>query len=219
MSDKFPVLSFHHPALLHAILALSSLQVSKLQNNSPTAALKHYHIALRRVAKNVTTPSRRLRLATLAAALLLAYYEVWNSEHTKWCSHLYGARTLFAEIPLREIARRCLPARSLADRRRIMKEMGPAGAGGPLPPDPNALDFDLLTTITGYPVAADDYCLREDQLFQSVESTVTERDIENFESLRDLFWWYCKMDVYQAMLGGAKLLYVRGIISDLSRRN
>lgn len=196
------------------MLALASLQVSKLEQSPPTTAHKHYHIALRRVAKNVTMPSKRLRLATLAATLLLAYFEVWNSEHTKWCSHLYGARTLFAEIPLRDMARRCLPARSLKYRQGIAKSMGLAFADAPLLPDPNGLDFDLLTTITGHRVAADDYCLREDQLFQNVKSPVTEKDIENFENFQDLFWWYCKMDVYQAMLGGAKLLYVHGVAGD-----
>lgn len=190
------------------MLALASLQVSKLQETPPTAAHKHYHISLRRIARNVDTPSRRLQPATLAATLLLAYFEVWNSEHQKWCSHLYGARTLFTEIDLRNMARRCLPAKSLKERQRIMKRMGLAGIGGPLPPDPNALDFDFLTAITGYRVTAEDYCLREDQLFQNTGSQTTEKDIDNFENLRDLFWWYCKMDVYQTVLGGAKLLYV-----------
>src|SRR5690606_5485747 len=105
----------------------------------PTAALKHYHVALRRVARNVKTPLRRLQLATIAATLLLGYFGVWNSDHAGWCSHLYGVSTLFAEIPFRDQAKRCLPAKSLKERQRVMKRMGLAGIGGPVPRDPNAL--------------------------------------------------------------------------------
>jgi hypothetical protein len=90
-----------------------------------------------------------------------------------------------------------------------MKRMGLAGIGGPVPRDPNALDFDLLTTLTGYRVVAEDYGLREDQLFQGGQPSPTEKDIEKFENLRDLYWWYCKMDVYQTLIGGTKLLYVQ----------
>lgn len=34
----------------------------------------------------------------------------------------------------------------------------------------------------------------------------TDRDIEIYENQRDLFWWYCKQDVYQSILSGDKLL-------------
>lgn len=87
-----------------------------------------------------------------------------------------------------------------------MERMGFDAIGHPLPQDPNALDINLLTTITGFSVTADDYGLREDQVLGSVHSNTTARDIDNYENLRDLFWWYCKMDVYQSVLGGTKLL-------------
>lgn len=34
----------------------------------------------------------------------------------------------------------------------------------------------------------------------------TEKDIETYESLSDLYWWFCKMDVYQSFLGGTRPL-------------
>jgi hypothetical protein len=34
----------------------------------------------------------------------------------------------------------------------------------------------------------------------------SERDLETYEIQRDLFWWYCKQDVYQSILGGGRLL-------------
>lgn len=89
-----------------------------------------------------------------------------------------------------------------------MKQMGLASIGSPIPKDPATLDYELLTTLTGFHVAPSDYGLREDQVLSSSSSSVTDKDIADYENLRDLFWWYCKMDVYQSILGGAKLLYV-----------
>lgn len=202
------MLSLQHPGLLHAMLALASLQVCHIQGTPATAAHKHYHVAIRRVAKNVKTDSRRLHPATLSATLLLAYFEVWNSEHTRWASHLYGARTLFAEMSLRSMGRRCLPVQSLRARQAIAQAWDLAGMGGALPDDPNGLDYDLITTITGFRVTPDDYGLRDAQVLDQTDTSVTDKDIETFENFRDLFWWYCKMDVYQTILGGTKLLYV-----------
>ncbi len=34
----------------------------------------------------------------------------------------------------------------------------------------------------------------------------TEKDLDTYEIQRDLFWWYCKQDVYQSVLGGGRLL-------------
>lgn len=190
------------------MLALASLQVSKLQDAPATAAHKHYHIALRRIAKNVGSDIRRLQPANIAATLLLSYFEVWNSEHSKWCSHLYGTRTLFAEMPMRAMSKRFLPVRSLKERQKIMRKLGLAGIGGPLPKDPDALDFDLLSTITGYHVKEEDYGLNDGGFLRNVDSSVTEKELESFENIRDLYWWFCKMDAYQAVLGGARPLYV-----------
>lgn len=201
------MVSLQHPGLLHAMLALASLQVCHIQSTPATAAHKHYHLAIRRVAKNVKTQSRRLQPATLAATLLLAYFEVWNSEHTRWASHLYGARILFAEMSLRNMGRRCLPVQSLRARQAVAQSWDFSGMGGALPSDPNGLDYGLMTTITGFRVTPDDYCLGDAQVLGQRYTNVTDKDIETFENLRDLFWWYCKMDVYQSMLGGTKLLY------------
>ncbi|KAF4126757.1 Fungal Zn(2)-Cys(6) binuclear cluster domain [Geosmithia morbida] len=202
--DTMPLMSLQHPALLHAMLALSSLQVSKMQETPPTAAHKHYHIALRRIAKNVGSYTKRLEMATVAATLLLAYFELWNSDHTKWCSHLYGARTLFAEMPLRAMAKKFLPFKSLKSKQKIMKNMGMGAIGGPLPKDPNMLDFEFLSTITGFHVVAEDFGLGEDDILRNIGASTTEKEADEFENLRDLVWWFCKLDAYQAILGGAK---------------
>ena len=80
------------------MLALASLHIAKLQNEPITAALKHYAISLRRVAKCLGSPTRRNEPATLAAAMLLAFFECWTADHQKWSNHLLGARQLVREI-------------------------------------------------------------------------------------------------------------------------
>ncbi|RDA83204.1 hypothetical protein CP532_1231 [Ophiocordyceps camponoti-leonardi (nom. inval.)] len=193
-SYTFPVLSLNHPGLLHAIMAIASLQIAKIQGTPATAALKHYHLSIRRIAKNIRSPLRRSKLSTLAATLLLAYFEVWSSDHTKWCSHLFGARLLFREIALRDMSRICLPAKRL----RWSTCFGTGDA-------PIDLDYQLLSAITGTQISAEDYGLQDGQPVDQRCYYLTDKDIEQYDILRDLFWWYGKMDVYQSVLGGTKL--------------
>ena len=51
-----------------------------------------------------------------------------------------------------------------------------------------------------------DYNLGAESPFGYATNRVSDQDAENYDNVRDLFWWYCKMDVYQSMLGGTKLL-------------
>ncbi|KAH7238307.1 hypothetical protein BKA59DRAFT_241849 [Fusarium tricinctum] len=208
-SYTFPVISLNHPALLHSMLALGALQIAKLQNIPATAAMKHYHLAIRRIAKNVNTPIRRTQPATVAATLLLSYFEVWSSDHTKWCNHLLGARILFSEIPLRAMSKKYLPVKRFkqaekdAQNQNQMDSFFP-GLSIPSQSELNDLDYDILQTISGQDITAEDYGLGEGQSI-NLSSKVTDRDIEHYENMRDLFWWYCKMDVYQSILAGTRL--------------
>lgn len=177
-------------------MAIASLQIAKLQQTPATAALKHYHWSIRRIAKNVKSPLKRSKLSTLAATLLLGYFEVWSSDHMKWCSHLFGARLLFKEIPMRDMSRVCLPVKRI-------KGLAGAGPGK----ESSDLDYHLLSIITGTLVSAEDYGLQDGQPLDERCLYTTDRDVEQYDILRDLFWWYGKMDVYQSILGGTKLLY------------
>lgn len=201
-------MAFHHPALMQAMLALGSLQMAKLQGSPPTAAMKHYHLSLRRIAKNYQSPNRRTQPATLAATLLLGFYEVWNSDHDKWCKHMWGARAILREIPFNRLTRQVLALR------RSQREQALRGhhcndlcfaTHGDLNLDAGAVDTELIYQFTGqrvnydiYPGYVGDGPPRHSQ--------PTERDVERFEQLRDLYWWYCKMDVYQSFLGGTRPL-------------
>lgn len=210
-SDTFPVLSLRHPGLLHAMLALASLQLAKLQDIPATAAMKHYHRSIRRIAKNVRSPLRRAHPATLAATLLLGYFEVWSSDHTKWCNHLFGARILLREIPLRDMTKVCLPVKRMRqqqgdDSHRSQMNYYFPGHDAPSHMDSNSLNYQLLSTISGAVISPEDYGDGEDQLLDERCFSTTDTDIEKYDTLCDLFWWYCKMDVYQSILGGTKLL-------------
>ena len=195
------------------MLALGALQVAKLQKIPATAAMKHYHLAIRRVAKTVRSTNRRRHISTIAASLLLAYFEVWSSDHNKWCNHLFGTSILFREIPLGDMTRDIMPLKR-RKRRQLEKEQVPqfdSFYGGYSMPivnhDLDDLDVDLLAQLTGKLLTHADYGQVDDPPQHSGSRRFhTERDMETYEHLRDLFWWYSKMDVYQSILGGTKLL-------------
>jgi hypothetical protein len=194
------------------MLALGSLQIANLQRVPATAAMKHYHLAIRRIAKNVKDEEKRKHPATLAATLLLSYFEVWSSDHSKWCKHLYGARILFREVDFQEKSRRCLPAKR-ARRRNMVRMQG--GLGAFLPPYTNQpeattgddfedIDVEILAHVTGQHLSPDNYGVGI-EMDENDPNMPTDRELELYEHQRDLFWWNCKMDVYQSILGGTRL--------------
>ncbi|KAK1779139.1 hypothetical protein QBC45DRAFT_326623 [Copromyces sp. CBS 386.78] len=203
----FPIMAFNHPALMQAILALAGLQIANLARVPATAAMKHYHLSLRRIARNYQSASRRTQPATLAATLLLGYYEVWNSDHDKWCRHMWGARAILKEIPLSKMTKEIFAHQR--ERRQAglvghpwMDHPDPtATAGDPLDPDLTLyeVDTELISQLMGRKVTYDD------PEVASKKRPYTEKDIETYQQLRDLYWWYCKMDVYQSILGGTRL--------------
>jgi hypothetical protein len=46
-----------------------------------------------------------------------------------------------------------------------------------------------------------------DNKIEPVRAPIDENDVQRRESYCDLFWWYCKQDVYQSMTSGKQLLY------------
>ncbi len=168
--------------------------------------MKHYHLSLRRIAKNYQSTNRRSQPATLAATLLLGFYEVWNSDHDKWCKHMWGARPFLKEIPLKQMNRDILALRrSRRQRWQELHQQQPNGMPYPnLEISDMEIDTAFMSQLTGRSVSYDSY----GQIYGSPASPrqYTERDLENFENLRDLYWWYCKMDVYQSVLGGQAIV-------------
>ena len=75
-----PTFALSSPPLLQAMLACSCLHIARLQGGSILPSLKHYHMAIKRVAKYVSLPGRRNGIDVLAATLLLGYWEVMSAE-------------------------------------------------------------------------------------------------------------------------------------------
>jgi len=197
---------------MQAMLALGALQISKRKGMPPTAAMKHYHLSLRRVAKNYQSPIKRTQTATLAATLLLGFYEVWNSDHEKWCKHMWGARAILREIPLGQMTRD-ITAWERKKRHQLLNLGGDHQCDAFCQPrheipehDPDWLDVNLIAQITGKSVRYGDTGYVVDENQRPSTKQYTERDVESYEHLRELFWWYCKMDVYQSILGATPLL-------------
>ncbi|SPO05939.1 related to UPC2 - regulatory protein involved in control of sterol uptake [Cephalotrichum gorgonifer] len=209
----FPILSLGHPPLLQAMLALGALQIANLQRIPPTAAMKHYHLAIRRISKSVRSATKRAHPATLAATLLLGYFEVWSADHTKWCRHLYGARILFREVPFRHMTRTVMAAKAQLRERMEQERLNPllnpilGGYDDDSLPDPQLedIDVDFLSVIAGRELDPEDYGIGVDLDSLPSAHVPTDRDIEHYEHLRDLFWWNCKMDVIQSILGATRL--------------
>ncbi|CAN8102184.1 unnamed protein product [Discula destructiva] len=204
----FAVQAFQHPGLLQAILALGSLQMAALSGDTVTAPLLHYGRSIRSLGKNYRNVNKRAQPATLAATLLLAFYEVWNSNHDTWCTHMLGARMIISETPLRQMSRQVW-----AVHRQRYQQWAEVHVQNPfagfMPQDDHPshelaeVDLNLVKSLTGMSIGFLEGV--DPASIQSETRHCTERDLENYEHLADLYWWFCKMDVYQAFLGGSKL--------------
>lgn len=181
-----PMLSLQHPPLLHSILALSALHISKLQKGPAHPSMLHYHIALRRLGKAIASDKHRAHVATLAATLILAYYETMAAEHDKWSSHVHGAKQLLKEIDFARVKQRVeelngddvsmdtgtdvpLPSFQLAQRRRQREEQG------------------KWKGRDTYPLPG-------------------QKEQEHYQLQADMFWWFLKMDCFQSILSGCPLV-------------
>ena len=200
------------------MLALASLHIAKLQNGPMTASLKHYAISLRRVAKSLSSPSRRGQPSTLAASMLLAFYECWCADHQKWSNHLLGAKQLVREIDFAGMTK-YIKSVKVEQRRKEQERKYQAqqqGIGGyyedrtRYQATVEDVDENIVGMLMGKKLRYDQFgrIMDEDAPDDGPSRIYTQRELEIYETQRDLFWWYCKQDVYQSILGGGRLLYV-----------
>ncbi|KAH8592900.1 hypothetical protein B0O99DRAFT_596726 [Bisporella sp. PMI_857] len=210
----FPTLALQNPGLLHAMCALASLHIAKLQNKAITPSLKHYAYGLRRVAKSVSSPSRRGLPATLAAAMLLAFYEVWCADHQKWTNHLLGARMLVREIDfvgmtkyIKTLKRRQRQEDEHARMYQAQQQGRVFHYDGHYPGTEDDVNENIVAILMGKQLRYDQFgqIITEEDSDTHGSKSYTKRELEIYEIQRDLFWWYCKQDVYQSILGGGKL--------------
>ena len=221
-----PMLALRHQGLLHAMLALASLHIAKIKGGSATPSFRHYAFALKRIHHCVGHPQKRLLIATIAATLLLGFYEVLTADHTKWSSHLLGAKQLFTEIDFAGMAKEYIKVKAeeaaidsaaLARTTFMNDTVGsykdaPPSSMKPTHPyagdHSSIIDERIISTIIGQNVSYNDFgrVLGDMDRKDSVHPSSKPFDVSRFEVLQDLFWWYCKQDAYHSILSGDPLL-------------
>ncbi|KAJ8105358.1 hypothetical protein OPT61_g10228 [Boeremia exigua] len=203
-----PLKALNNQSLLHAMLALSSLHIARLQGASITPSYKHYAYSLKRLGRLLNHPKKRLSIPTLATALLLAFYEVWTAEHTKWSTHLVGAAQLLTELDFRSLTReaRRLRAAQMAEERQFPKQ-NPEIIIDQQQFDENLREKDLkpeeniVSAIVGKQVSYDDFgmIIEDSGIRQDARSRPLDGfDLRSYETLQDLYWWYCRHDMWQS---------------------
>jgi Fungal specific transcription factor domain len=213
-----PLKALEYPELLQALLAISSLHIDKLQHTPLTTSSKHYHFALRRLRKALGLPLRRKQIPTLAATLLLAFFEVMAAEHSKWDTHVAGATQLIKEIDfigmtrdLRAYRRKLRLQRDEMAYSNPWLEYNPMGSGmsddDPFAEKEAGINEELIGTLISRAVNYDRFGQVEDegQRLRSSKQHFTRKDIETFRIQCDLYWFYCKHDVFQSMISGNRL--------------
>lgn len=201
------------------MLATASLHIAKLQNSPIASSLKHCAIAIRRIAKNVSNPSRIGNPATLAATLLIGYYECWCADHQKWCNHLLGARQLLKHI---DFAGMTTYVRSLRAKRRQAAVSPDLYDGDDFEhnfieddiDEYDEVDEKIVGLLMGKSLRYDQYGRIIDGTYSgdTISKIFSPKELENYDTLKDLFWWYCRQDVYQSLLSGGRLLYEAQLI-------
>ena len=213
-----PMMALSHQGLLHAMLAMGSLHIAKLQQSSTTTSLKHYHYALRRVGKALTQPSKRQNVATLAATLLLGFYEVTTAEHNKWNSHLLGARELIMDIDFATMSKRIRAHNAQvrmskkngqledfsANFETVFPQRKPSGEF--FLENSEDLDDTFVSDLMGREIKLNQDGSKGEEPSTPTSRPLTPKEIETYRGQCDLYWWYAKQDMYQSIISGNRLL-------------
>jgi hypothetical protein len=211
-----PLKALNNQGLLHAMLALASIHIARLQGASITPSYKHYAYSLKRLGRALGNSKKRLSISTLATSLLLAYYEVWTAEHTKWSTHVVGAAQLIRELGFRSLTReaRRLKAAQIAEERQFpsqnpqilidYKQFNQRLWDSALMPDEG-----LVSSIVGKEISYDGFgmILEEDGTREDNTTHLPGGlDLRSYETLQDLYWWYARQDTFQSIVSGNPLM-------------
>lgn len=201
-----PVAALRHPGLLHAMCALSSLHIARLQKASDTPSRQHYIWAVKRINRLLADPKKRYKITTIATSMLLGFYEILSAQHLQWNVHLTGSKQLFAETNFGYLARQF---RQMKNERAARVHFGRTYGSTSPTYDPQDEQLDqiedvnerLVSQLVGQPVRYDD------RGWISPQSGVPPQlNLSNYEMLRDLYWWYLKQDAFQSIISGNPLM-------------
>lgn len=205
-----PQKALSNQGLMHAILALASLQIAMLQGTDRHTARKHYHFAIRRNGKAVGLPKKRTSVATIATTLLLACFEVWAADHSNWNSHLVGARQLFLEIDFKGRTKRIRKEKGNLQKEDQTVDWNDQYAAYLHKKARPSLQADmpdtaLLEKIMGYRVPfGDETVIPEEE--NKPEQPLTQTEIDTYDMYSDLWWFYVKQDIYYSTISSNPLL-------------
>ncbi|KAK3684490.1 hypothetical protein LTR37_020238 [Vermiconidia calcicola] len=202
-----PMAALHHQGLLHAMLAVASLHIARLSNASVTPSYQHYAWALKRVHSDVGDEKKRLRLTTIAASMLLGWYEVMTADHVKWNMHLAGTKQLFLETDFSTMSKQLRRMKNERAARRGQGKKRKASSARTQAQDEvldqiHDVDERIISELSGREVRYDSH----GQITTSANTVPPPLDLGKFEILKDLYWWYLKQDVYQSIISGNPLM-------------
>lgn len=212
-AHTLPMTALHHQGLLQSMLAISSLQIAKLQGASETPSLKHYAYALKRIHNCVGNPAKRLTVPVLAASLLLGYYECMAANHANWQSHVKGAKQLVVEIDFAGMTKKVKQLKAeKASQDQHMPRFSATGIPQ-LSPGQTAQDLlldqtyeadeNIVSGICGTGISYGSYGHIGEPLHSHQPF-----NLETFDAFKDLYWWYCKQDTYHSLISTDPLMYV-----------
>ena len=204
-----PMAALHHQGLLHAMLALASLHIARLQGASVTPSVQHYAWSVKRIHDCVRSAKKRYKLTTIAATMLLGFYEIMTADHLKWNTHLAGSKQLFLDTDFVTMSRQFKRSKAERQSRRqgakrknsVQQQMKPQDE---ILDQIHDVDERIISEFAGKEVRYDDH----GQILTQKSKLPPELDLNRFEILRDLYWWYLKQDAYQSIISGNPLLYV-----------
>lgn len=204
-----PMAALHHQGLLHAMLALASLHIARLQGASTTPSMQHYAWALRRIHAAVSNPKSRLKVTTIAASMLLGFYEIMTADHMKWNMHLAGAKQLFVETDFVKMTTE-LQRLKMERRIKLQYQSGKKRRHSSEEPYSQADLLDQMPDVDERTVSLMFGAEVKYNSFGHIEASAMKLppalDLGKFEILKDLYWWYCKQDVIQSIVSGNPLL-------------
>lgn len=142
--------------------------------------------------------------------MLLGFYEVMTADHMKWNMHLAGAKQLFVEtdfVKMTQEFRQLKIQRAATYQARMERSYSSPASPEAFSQDdlldqiPD-IDERLVSEMVGREVRYGGYGRVE----APPSAIPPELDLSKFEILKDLYWWYCKQDVYQSIVSGNALL-------------